>query len=576
MKKFILLLAFLLVPLLVLSQTEFTSKRSDVDTKERKKLNEYFDTFEVINLNALDFKKLLRNKESKFSIKLSSQIIKDFNLELETNVISSENSIMSMTKDKVVTRIDIKEINTYKGIIDNDEKQWVRLYSDDKVFYAFFHTKNGEDICVEPISNYTQEIDDRSRYIIFDINKFKKKGNCGIDLLKESINKSTKPNSSRVANPWNLCRIIPVAVEGDFEWYQTYGGNSWSQIYYVMNVVDGIYQNQFNLRVTIPYINVYTTNTDPYNATDSEGLLTEFRNHWQNNLSGVSRTLAHLFTGKTIDGGSGFGVAWLSVACNNSSNSYGLTASQAPQVKTTPHEIGHNLSATHDAGPCTNFIMCQGFHFASSFSQQSINEINNHLNNNGYCLDNGDISQMYKDGTLISPYSNNSVSLYNWYNLYAPGNHTISWTIQNNGSNAYIVYTNGNNGVTISSGSNQGGFALIASKSNICGSIQRYYGFYASNGNNYRIYPNPATDILSIEVEKTDKIDDLPDSIELFSESSTFSVKSVKPKELYERKLLENKIEILVKDLKRGTYFLHIQTDRNKERPKEIIRVILM
>ena len=379
-----------------------------------------------------------------------------------------------------------------------------------------------------------------------------------------------------MANPWNPCRVLSVAVDADFEWYQTYGGNSWSQIYYVMNVADGIYQNQFNLRVTVPYINVYTTDTDPYNANDSFGLLIEFRNHWQNNLNGVSRTIAHLFTGKIIDGGSGFGIAWVGIVCNNPSNSYALTAAQAPQVKTTPHEIGHNLSAFHDAGPCTNFIMCQGFHFASTFSQQSTLDINNHLNNNSNCLENADIPQMYKDGTLISPYSNNSVSLYNWYNMYAPGNHTISWTIQNSGASAYVVYTTGNNGAVISSGSNQGGFALKASKSNACGTTDRYYGFYASNGNNYRIYPNPTTDVLTIEIEKTDKMDDLPDIIELYSDNSTISVKSIKPKDLFEKKVLENKIEILVKDLKRGTYFLHIQTDKNKERPREIMRIILI
>ena len=317
----------------------------------------------------------------------------------------------------------------------------------------------------------------------------------------------------------------------------------------------------------------------PYTSFDGSTLINEFRSHWENNNSGIVRSNAHLFTGKDI---SIFGIAYyapggvVGVVCNNPSYSYALTAYQAPQVKTTPHEIGHNFGADHDPGPCNNFIMCQGFHFASTFSQQSINEINNHLNNNSNCLENAEISQMYKDGTLISPYSNNSVSLYNWSNMYAPGNHTISWSIQNSGANAYVVYTTGNNGAVISSGSNQGGFALIASKSNLCGTIQRYYGFYASNGNNYRIYPNPATDVISIEIEKTDKIDDLPDSIELYSDNSTISVKSIKPKELFERKLLENKIEIIVKDFKRGTYFLHIQTDKNKERPKEIIRVILI
>ena len=239
------------------------SQKSDVNVEEKEKLTEYFDVFEVINIDILQFKKQLMENNFNFSLKLNSKIIKDSYLELTPNDIRGENSIMNITTDKVTTRLDSKQVNTYKGIIDNDENHWVRLYADDKVFYAFFHTKNGADICIEPISNYTKKVDDRNRYIIFDINKFKKEGNCGIDLLKETVNKSVKPKSSRIANPWNPCRVLSVAVDADFEWYQTYGGNSWSQIYYVMNVVDGIYQSQFNLRVTIPYVNVYTTNNDP-------------------------------------------------------------------------------------------------------------------------------------------------------------------------------------------------------------------------------------------------------------------------------------------------------------------------
>ena len=176
MKKIILLFVFLSISLLVSAQTEFTSQNSDVNVEEKKKLTEYFDSFEVINIDVLQFKKLLKEGKFNFSLKLNSKIIKDSYLELELNDIRGENSIMSTTKDKVITRMDNKEVNTYKGIIDNDKNQWVRLYSDDKVFYAFFHTKNGADICVEPISNYTQKVDDKNRYVIFDINKFKKRG----------------------------------------------------------------------------------------------------------------------------------------------------------------------------------------------------------------------------------------------------------------------------------------------------------------------------------------------------------------------------------------------------------------
>ena len=44
---------------------------------------------------------------------------------------------------------------------------------------------------------------------------------------------------------------------------------------------------------------------------------------------------------------------------------------------------------------------------------------------------------------------------------------------------------------------------------------------------------------------------------------------------MFARKELNEKIEINVKYLKRGIYYLHIQTNKNKDKPKEIIRVTL-
>ena len=66
---------------------------------------------------------MLKEGKFNFSLKLNSKIIKDSYIELEPNDIRGKNSIMSMTKDKVITKMDNKETNTYKGIIDNDKNQ---------------------------------------------------------------------------------------------------------------------------------------------------------------------------------------------------------------------------------------------------------------------------------------------------------------------------------------------------------------------------------------------------------------------------------------------------------------------
>ncbi len=321
---------------------------------------------------------------------------------------------------------------------------------------------------------------------------------------------------------------------------------------------------------------------DPYDVSNVYALLDQFQLYFNQNMSWVSRDVAHLFTGRSLDLINNEFVVWglarISSMCNPS-NSYGFTSTASPHIESvTTHEMGHNFGATDLSGNNCGTVMCQGFGglFASTFDQQSTNEINGHLNNNGSCLNSGDIPQMYVDGNYITPYSQNFLCLYNWYNFHAPGNHNISWNIQNNGANTYVVYPTGNNSAVISTASDEGYFTVVASKSNACGYTERYYGFYTSSCYSYRVYPNPTSDIISIEFDKIEKIEDLPDNIELFSENSTVAIKSASPKELFKNKDLGNKIEFQVNDLKRGIYYLHINDVKRKEKPKEIIRIVLV
>ena len=70
--------------------------------------------------------------------------------------------------------------------------------------------------------------------------------------------------------------------------------------------------------------------SDPYSTTSSDSLLTQMRTHWNAAQTGVHRDIAHLMTGKNLDG-SVIGIASVGVICN-STRGYGLS-----QTRYTTH-----------------------------------------------------------------------------------------------------------------------------------------------------------------------------------------------------------------------------------------------
>ena len=135
----------------------------------------------------------------------------------------------------------------------------------------------------------------------------------------------------------------------------------------VLNAVDFIYRRDVAITYELSTIIVQTVEPDPYSSTDAGALLNEFKDYWQANHTDIVRDVAHLFTGKEVDGNI-IGVAWLPGVCTGDQG-YGLSQSKftdtnfAWRVRLTAHELGHNWNAPHcnqGAAPCldTCSIMC--------------------------------------------------------------------------------------------------------------------------------------------------------------------------------------------------------------------------
>ena len=129
----------------------------------------------------------------------------------------------------------------------------------------------------------------------------------------------------------------------------------------VMNRVDTIYERDCDVTFQLTNIIIRNNPNDPYTTNDAGNLLGQFRSFWNANFNGTRKDLAHLFTGKNLQGGT-IGVAFLNAVCNQTLG-YGLsesrfTGNQTSRAGQTAHEIGHNFNRNHCNGSSDCRIMC--------------------------------------------------------------------------------------------------------------------------------------------------------------------------------------------------------------------------
>ncbi|MEM9382602.1 MAG: zinc-dependent metalloprotease family protein, partial [Planctomycetota bacterium] len=161
-------------------------------------------------------------------------------------------------------------------------------------------------------------------------------------------------------------QLCELAVDTDFEFFQRNGSSvqaTLDDIERVMNRVDQIYVRDCDVTFQLTNVIIRNNAADPYTTSNAGNLLNQFANFWNGNFSGTRKDLAHLFTGRNLQGGT-IGVAFLNAVCNNSLG-YGLSESRFTNNLTnraglTAHEIGHNFARQHCDASSDCRIMCSG------------------------------------------------------------------------------------------------------------------------------------------------------------------------------------------------------------------------
>lgn len=212
---------------------------------------------------------------------------------------------------------------------------------------------------VQPAEGYPSDVYSVARVYELDVPE----ATCGVS----SINQTPPPQThGQTAALGTGLQLVEIAMDADFEFFQANGSSvsaTVDDMERVMNRVDTIYTRDVDVQIQITALVIRSNSADPYSSTDAGTLLGQFDSEWSNNFVGVRRDVAHLFTGKNINGGT-IGIAFLNAICSNGIG-YGLSESRftgnlAARTGLTAHELGHNFSANHcdGAGDCR--IMCSG------------------------------------------------------------------------------------------------------------------------------------------------------------------------------------------------------------------------
>jgi hypothetical protein len=286
-------------------------------------------------------------------------------------------------------------VTTYRGEVLGWPETEVRFTVRPDRFEGIIITPQ-EWYFVEPLLNYdpSASVTDFVVYRLSDVRPGSI-GDCATSLT-ERIAEAEEWSGPAVRAAGSGVQVADVATEADYEYVSAMGGASAanSAILEILNQVDGIYRSQLSLSLHVVYQHAWASTSDPYISTSPATMLGEFRSYFAANPPAVGYDLAHMWTGKDMDG-STVGIAYLGVICNSHAYAYGVSQrlSSAPaKYIVTAHEIGHNFGATHtdQASPipadCGNTIMNSSVGTGTTFCPFSQNEIASHVASSSGCL----------------------------------------------------------------------------------------------------------------------------------------------------------------------------------------------
>lgn len=370
MKKLIVLLSIVAMPVLVLSKNFWTpiSENNAMRNKARQVVPLKYVTYEL-DFAALqnylanapkEFTPAARSGGLSLAIPFPDGTLKNFTM--------VESPIM---EEGLAERYP--DIKTYSGNGIEDKYLFVRVSITPLGFHAMVIAP-GNHVFVDPYSknNLTQCV----VYYKKDFVKNAPPLTCNFDLVKENEERRNEIEQARLNNPTTLNRSIgtalrtyrlALAANGEYTAY--HGGTvagALAAMVVSMNRVNGVYESELDIHMnliantdTLIFTN---STTDPYDNSDPGQMLGANKTTCNARIGSANYDIGHVFST-----GSG-GVAYLACVCG-SDKAQGTTGISDPvgdpfDIDYVAHEMGHQFGGNHTFNSVTG--SCNGNRAASA------------------------------------------------------------------------------------------------------------------------------------------------------------------------------------------------------------------
>ncbi|HEU4592686.1 MAG TPA: zinc-dependent metalloprotease family protein, partial [Steroidobacteraceae bacterium] len=139
---------------------------------------------------------------------------------------------------------------------------------------------------------------------------------------------------------------LSISLIADQAYQTMFGPNATDSMIARLNVVDGIFTEQVGVVLLPSETRLVPASADPFTSTQADALLGQLSSYRQNNPAGRAAGLAHLMTGKNLDGDV-LGIGYIDALCDVAAG-VSISDSESGEFFSAlvmAHEIGHNFGA---------------------------------------------------------------------------------------------------------------------------------------------------------------------------------------------------------------------------------------